>query len=208
MQINVEGWTFPKREILEHLVEVHKANIVLVQETHQLTQDKLKLYGFELADFIPSSHHGIATFVKHNLCFSHVNNSCDDHSTEWISIKVEDIVIMNAYHPPTAVLDITSFPETDDQFVLAGDLNCKHETWGYSDSNTNGEQLATWASANNLLTLFDPKQAAAFHSGRWNSGTNPNVCSCTQLYGITLERSILERFLRSQHRPSLITTPL
>ena len=46
LQMNVEGWTSSKREILQQITEKHFANIVLVQEAHQTRQDQLKLHEF------------------------------------------------------------------------------------------------------------------------------------------------------------------
>ena len=69
------------------------------------------------------------------------------------------------------------------------------------------KKLANWAATNNLLTLYDPKQPTSFISGRWQLGTNPDLTFSTQIYGTTPERYILERFPKSRHRPSLITTP-
>ena len=80
-------------------------------------------------------------------------------------------------------------------------------TGGYFDSSLKGKNLANWAATNNLLTLYDPKQPESFISGRWQRGTNPDLTLGTQIYGTTPECYILERFPKSQHRPSLITTP-
>ena len=167
LQINVEGWTSAKQEILHQITEKHFANIVFVQETYQTSQDQLKLYGFQLTDCILNAHHGTATFAKDNLNFSHVGESDDHNPTEWISIKRENITIVNVYHPPPTTLDITSLPIPTENFIAAGDLNCRHENWGYSDSSLNGKNLANWAATNNLLILYDPKQPASFISGRW-----------------------------------------
>ena len=196
-----------KREILQQLAAEHTANTILVQETHQTTQEHLKLHGFLLADHIPSKHHGIATFIKNNINFSHIGNSEEEDPTEWIAIKIGHVEITNVYHPPPAIFDPSCLPAVSEQFILSGDLNCRHETWGYPNANSNGENLANWVSLNNLVTLFDPKQPASFHSGRWNRGTNPDIAFCTQLHGITPVRSVLGRFPRSQHRASLISTP-
>ena len=70
----------------------------------------------------------------------------------------------------------------------------------------NGECLAGWASINCLALLYNAKDDASFYSGRWNTGTNPDLAfanvgpnSCL------LDRRVLDMFPRSQHRPSLIT---
>ena len=166
LQINVEGWTSAKLEILRQITEKHFANRVFVQETHQTRQDQLKLCGFQLADCILNAHHGIATFVKNNLNFSHVGKSDDHNPTEWISIKLENTTIVNVYYPP-ATLDITSLPIPTESLIAAGDRNCRHMNWGYSGSSLNEKNLADWAATNNLLTPYYLKQPASLILGRW-----------------------------------------
>ena len=63
MQLNVKGWTFAKHKILQNLTVERSCLMVLIQETHKTDKIQLKLDGYVLADFIPSKHHGIATFV-------------------------------------------------------------------------------------------------------------------------------------------------
>ena len=63
-------------------------------------------------------------------------------------------------------------------------------------------------NTNNLALLHNPKDAASFHSGDWNTSTNPELA----FVGINLDsrlpdRHVLEKFPRSQHRSSLITPP-
>ena len=207
LQLNVEGWSTAKCEILQSLISEKRVNVVLLQETHQLDDSQLKLHGFTLADYIPSAHHGIATFVSNALSFAHVANSEEDCLTQWTTIAIAEVHVSNVYHPPAAVLDSSRLPAVSDQFIISGDFNCRHEIWGYPDSNHNGDQLANWCSANDLTVLFDPKQPSSFHSGRWNRGTNPDVTFTTNIAGVLPTREILGRFPRSQHRPSLITTP-
>ena len=140
LQLNVKRWTSTKREILQQITEKHFANIIFVQETHQTRQDQLKPNEFQRADCIFNAHHGIATFVKNNLNFSHVGKSGDHSPNNWISIKVENTAIVNVYYPPPATLDITSQPIPTENFIAAEDLNCRHENWGYSDSSLNGKK--------------------------------------------------------------------
>ena len=92
--------------------------------------------------------------------------------------------------------------------LYAGDFNCRHADWGYDDNSPDGECLAGWANINFFALLYNAKDAASFYSGRWNTGTNPDLAfasvgpnSCSP------DRRVLEKFPRSQHRPSLITPP-
>ena len=69
-------------------------------------------------------------------------------------------------------------------------------------NNTNsadGDCLLAWASSNNLALLHDPKDEPSFHSGRWNTGTNPDLAFTTVGPDSRLPyRRVLEKFPRSQ----------
>ena len=61
---------------------------------------------------------------------------------------------------------------------------------------------------NCLALLYNAKDAASFYSGRWNIGTNPDLAFASVGPNSRLpNRRVLEKFPRSQHRPSLITPP-
>ena len=85
-------------------------------------------------------------------------------------------------------------------------FNCRHADWGYDDNSPDGECLAGWASINCLALLYNAKDAASFYSGRWNTGTNPDLAFASVGINSRLpDRRILDKFPRSQHR--LITPP-
>ena len=59
-----------------------------------------------------------------------------------------------------------------------------------------------------LALLYNAKDAASFYSGRWNTGTNPDLAFASVGPNNHLpDRHVLDKFPRSQHRPSLITPP-
>ena len=64
LQLNAEGLTNAKLEVIRQLADSNQVAVVLLQETHRTTDDNLKLSGFVLAGSIPSKHHGMATFVR------------------------------------------------------------------------------------------------------------------------------------------------
>ena len=73
---------------------------------------------------------------------------------------------------------------------------------------TDGECLVAWASLNGVVPLYDPKNVANFHSGRWNTGTNPDLTFVSVVPDSPVpDKRILETFPRSQHRLSLIVPP-
>ena len=91
--------------------------------------------------------------------------------------------------------------------LYAGDFNCRHADWGYDDNSPDGECLTGWASINCLALLYNAKDSASFYSGRWNTGTNPDLAFASVGPNSRLpDRRVLDKFPRSQHRPSLITS--
>ena len=52
-----------------------------------------------------------------------------------------------------------------------------------------------------------PKERASFHSQRWNSDTKPDLAFAHTVDTGIPTRRVLDKFPRSQHRPSLISSP-
>ena len=68
--------------------------------------------------------------------------------------------------------------------------------------------MAGWVSINCLALLYNAKDVASFYSGHWNTGTNPDLAFTSVGPNSRLpDRRVLDKFPRSQHRPSLITPP-
>ena len=72
LQLNIEGLTASKINVLHHLATQLEAFVVLLQETHCTSAEKLVLSNYQLAGFSLSRKHGLATFVhewlKWTLC--------------------------------------------------------------------------------------------------------------------------------------------
>jgi len=163
---------------------------------------------FSPAGSILSRNHSLATFVHERLEWSLVDQSPDQSETEWLCVDVAGYKIANVYKPPRLQLTpmtISTFPHPS---LYVGDFNCQHVNWGYNTTSPDGESPDLWATFNNLGMLYNPKESASFFSRRWNIGTNPYLAFASlgqdsQL----LDRRVLGKFPRTQHRPSLITPP-
>ena len=117
-------------------------------------------------------------------------------------MDVDGYRTVNVYKPPPTRLQASDLPVFPHPVLYAGDFNCPHFNLGYSTSSADGEYLVAWASLNGLVPLHDPKDVATFHSGRWNTGTNPDLTFVS--FGPDSrvpDRRILEKFPRSQHLP-------
>ena len=81
-------------------------------------------------------------------------------------------------------------------YLYAGDFNYRHADRGYDDNSPDDECLAGWTSINCLALLYN----ASFYSGRWNTGTSPDVAFASVGPNSCLpDRRVIEKFPRSQH---------
>ena len=198
LQLNIEGLTASKMNVLHHLTMQSEALVILLQETHCTDAEKLVLPNYQLAGSSLSRKHGLATFVHERLRYTLLGQSPPTSEIEWLCVDVDGYKMIR-------FLDLPVFPHP---CFYAGDFNCRHADWGYDDNSPDGECLADWASINCLALLYNAKNAASFYSGRWNTGTNPDLAFASVGPNSRLQdRRVLDKFPRLQHRPSLITPP-
>ena len=208
LQLNIEGLIASKTNVLHHLDMQFEALVILLQETHCTDAEKLVLPNYQLAGSSLSRKHGLATFVHERLRYTLLDQSPPTSEIEWLCVDVDGYKIVNVYKPPPTRLRTLDLPVFPHPCLYAGDFNCRHADWGYDDNSPDGECLAGWASINCLALLYNAKNVASFYSGRWNTGTNPDLAFASVGPNSRLpDRRVLEKFPRSQHRPSLITPP-
>jgi len=126
LQLNTEGLTADKISIIEQLSYKKKAFIIVLQETHYKTADKLVIPNFSLAGSILSRNHGLATFVHERLEWSLVDQSPEQSETEWLCVDVAGYKIVNKYKPPRSRLTPTTTPTFPHPSLYVGDFNCQH----------------------------------------------------------------------------------
>ena len=118
-------------------------------------------------------------------------------------VDVDGYKVVNVNKPPPIRLQVSDLPVFPHPYLYAGDFNCEHVDWGFDANSSDGECLVGWENTNNLALLHNPKDAASFHSGHWNTSTNPDLAFVSiDLDSRLPDRHVLEKF---QHRPSLIT---
>jgi len=88
LQLNTKGLTDNKISVIEQLAYKNKAFIIVLQETHCTTADKLVIPNFSLAGSILSRNHGLATFVHEQLEWSLVDQFPGQSETEWLCVDI------------------------------------------------------------------------------------------------------------------------
>ena len=82
LQLNFEGLTASKINVLYHLAVKHEALVILLQETHCTSPEKIKLPGFALAGFL-SRKHALPMFVHERLKYMLLKQSPLKSEIEW-----------------------------------------------------------------------------------------------------------------------------
>ena len=82
LQLNIEGLTGSKMNVIHHLAVQYEALVILFQGTHCTCADKFTIPGFALAGSFLSRKHGLATFVRDQLKWTLVNQSPATSETE------------------------------------------------------------------------------------------------------------------------------
>ena len=91
LQLNIEGFTASKMNVLHHLAVQFEALVILLQETHCAFTDKLVIPGFALAGSCLNRIHGLATFVHERLKWTLVDQSPLTSETEWLCVDVDGL---------------------------------------------------------------------------------------------------------------------
>ena len=204
LQLNVEGLTKAKINVIEHLAQKYNPTAILLQETHASDTSRLKICGYQLAAHTKSNIYGTASFVKNGSTWKIAATCPDDSILNWTAVEVEGTTVINVYKPPVSALNKSDIPIFPAPCICAGDFNCHSTAWGYKETSLNGSALEDWASIADVTLLHDPHQPDSFRSGRWNTTSNPDL-AFANVTSTLPQRLALDSFPKSQHRPSFIT---
>ena len=85
--------------VLHHLAIQCEALVILLQETHCTSVERLVLPSYHLAEFSLSRKHGLATFVHERLKWILIDQSPPTSEIEWVCVDVDNYKIVNVYNP-------------------------------------------------------------------------------------------------------------
>ena len=126
LQLNIEGLTASKMNVLHYVAVQHEFLVILLQETHCTSSKKLKLSIFAQAGFSLSRKHGLATFFHEQLKYTLLKQSPLKAETKWFCMDVDGYKIVNVYKPPPTRLQASDLPVFPHLCLYAGDFNCQY----------------------------------------------------------------------------------
>ena len=161
-QLNIEGLTASKMNVLHYLALQSEALVILLQETHFTDAEKLVLPHYQLAGSSLSRKHGLATFVHERLRYTLLDRSPLTSEIEWLCGDVDGYKIVNVYKLPLTRLQSLDLPVFPHPCLYVDDFNCRHADWGYDDSSRDSKCLAGWASINCFALRYNAKASPVF----------------------------------------------
>ena len=123
LHLNIDGLTASKMSVLYHLTAQREALVILLQESHCTSADRLVLPDYQLAGFSLSRKHGLASFVHERLKWTLFSQSLPTSETEWLCVDVDGYKIVNVYKPPPIPLQVSDLPVFPHPCFYAGDFN-------------------------------------------------------------------------------------
>lgn len=212
--ITIMSWNansvYPKRHELETLLDDEKFDVVLIQETFLRpgTNFKIKNYTTYRNDRLTTIGGGTAILIKsrikHTLLPTPQTNNFEITSLK-IHLATGPIDVHSVYKPPNKRLlneELNLIFNSNNQVLIAGDLNSKSKEWGCRASNPDGIKLYKYVNENNIIIL-PPLEPTHYHH------ESPDILD------IALHRNLLTDIhiqivdeLSSDHIPILITVGL
>ena len=148
LQLNIEGLTASKMNVLHHLAMQFEALVILLQETHCTDAEKLVLPNYQLAGSSLSRKHGLATFVHERLRYTLLDQSPSTSSgCVWTLMAIKYSTSTNHRQPRLRTLDLPVFPHP---CLYAGDFNCRHADWVMM---TTVRTVSAWLTGQVLIVL-------------------------------------------------------
>ena len=99
VQLNIEGLTASKMNVLHYFALQSEALVILLQETHCTDAEKLVLPSYQLAGSSSSRKYGLATFVHEQLRYMLLDQSPPTSEMEWLCVDVDGYKVVNVYKP-------------------------------------------------------------------------------------------------------------
>lgn len=149
---------------------------------------------------------GVALLIKSSFSFTPLSIPSHNNDFSIVGAIVENVCFVSVYipHPSSIILQelSTILSNLPKPFIILGDFNCQHQSWGSSTSNSHG---------NELFDIIDNQNLCLLNNGAPTRRTNPNegfsaidLSICTPNLAMKFLWNILPHTYGSDHFPIII----
>ena len=151
---------------LQSVLNNRRIDIALITETHFTSYSHIHISGYRLYKANHpdnTAHGGVAILVKSTILHHSLPSFCEDmFQSSAIQIYVNNVPITVAaiYSPPKHIISyenfLNYFNTINNNFVIGGDFNAKHQSWGCRVNNPRGNTLYNFTNSKKFKVLAPP----------------------------------------------------
>ena len=212
LQWNGEGISRKKLSLTERLYE-EDIDIACIQETHLTENLRFTVRGYQTYRLDRENRHkgGVLVLVRNNIPATQIKVDTDNQSEITgveISLGEKQIRLYNVYCPQDKALSLHTMDIACENCIIIGDFNSHSQSWGYSETDTRGEEVEDWQIDNHLQLLNKPEDPDTYLSRRWLTTSTPDLAFISNNLQPGAERRVLDQLAGSDHRPIKISLDL
>lgn len=201
----------PKKDKLEHFIQEHNVDIILLNETHLRPSDNFNIINYKMyrkdRDQNGCTGCGVAVQVKNNIKHAPLQNTPSNNNIETIGVKIftknkRTFNIYSIYSPPNSEIDdaeIDLILKNNEPIIISEDLNAKNTLWNCKSTNVKGKRLEQYCTNRNI-ELIAPSEPTHYTTVG-QSDILDLILTKNSQYDINLK---VEKDLSSDHLPLLI----
>ena len=173
ISVNIEGLTASKASMLSEMCKREHCHCVCLQETHRAPHlARTKIPGMTLIAERPHIKYGSAILIRSDLKVKGVS-VWEQDNVELISIEMPGVVVHSVYKPPNEKFVPTALGNGNLPHIVIGDFKSQITTWGYTNTDNNGEVVEQWADLCNLTLIHNAKLSKSFKLKNGREATIP-----------------------------------
>ena len=136
---NIEGLTASNASMLSEMCKREHCHCLCLQKTHRAPHlARPKIPGMTLIAERPHIKYGIAILIRSDLKVKGVS-VWEQDNVELISIEMPGVVVHSVYKPPNEKFVLPALGHGNLPHIVIGDFNSHSTTWGYTNTDDNGE---------------------------------------------------------------------
>ena len=149
ISINVESFSYVKRDIIAKICHDEAWHILCLQETH-LEPHSVRpcIPGMKLAIESPHVQYGSAIFANSNIT-NESTSSSRVNNVELLITNLRGVTVTSIHKQPTMHFSPSKIVHND-SWVVIGDFNSHSTNWGYDVTDDDGDLIKSWADSNHL----------------------------------------------------------
>ena len=158
-----------------------------------------KIPGMTLIAERPHIKYGSAILIRSDMKVKGVS-VWEQVNVEMISIEMPGVVVHSVYKPPNEMFVLPALGHGNLPHIVIGDFNSHSTTWGYTNTDDNGEAVEQWSDSCNLTLIHNAKLSKSLNSGIWKRGYDPDIIFVSESIANMCGKSVMEPIPHTQHR--------